>query len=384
MVDMLEEDGSIRRIAAANAEPDLAELAEEIRNHPPSVDAEHGVARALRTGQSELLSEMPEAMLTTIAQNEEHFEILRRLAPQSHMVVPFKDRGKILGAITFVRTVRSSNRYTDADLRVAEDLARRATVAVENARLYGEAQQAIRARDEFLSVAAHELKTPVTGLLGFSELARSELDLEMAPASANLYRAIEVIEHQAAKLSHLVSQLLDVSRIEAGKVELNRTRVSLTRLAVEVAEATQRSAPRHTIVVRSSGPATALVDAIRMEQVLANLTGNAVKFTPDGGTVELELTTTESQAIRIAITDQGVGVPVEHRGQIFDRFYQAHARGFYGGMGLGLYISRQIVELHGGRLEAEFPTEGGTRFVAELPSALAGGVQRESAAEDAA
>jgi signal transduction histidine kinase len=228
------------------------------------------------------------------------------------------------------------------------------------------AEAGVRARDDFLSIAAHELKTPITGLLGFSELAL--LEIGKGGSSPELHHAVEVIQHQSAKLSGLVGQLLDISRIEAGKMLLNPAETDVVRIAREVAAAAQTTTTQHTITVEGPSALKVNADPLRLEQVLTNLVANAVKFSPTGGAVDVNIEAMESGGARIAVVDHGIGIPPADRTGIFDRFYQAHATDFYGGLGLGLYISRQIVELHGGHLTVEFPAGGGTRFVAELPA----------------
>jgi two-component system sensor histidine kinase VicK len=188
------------------------------------------------------------------------------------------------------------------------------------------------------------------------------------------------MQHQSTKLSGLVTQLLDISRIEGGKMALNLENTDVVRLAQDVARDAQASTNRHIVRVDAPESLEAVVDAMRLEQVLVNLVGNAIKFSPAGGDIEIEIDAASTGRVRIAVTDHGVGIPLAHRAGIFERFYQAHTSEFYGGMGLGLYISRQIVELHGGRMDVEFPTAGGTRFIVEVPSRNTATVSAEEAA----
>lgn len=267
--------------------------------------------------------------------------------------------------------------------RLSEDAHARAEeekiAAVKERAARVEAEAAVRMRDEFLSIAAHELKTPVTGLLGFSELAQYEMDKR--ESSDELRHAVDVIQRQSTKLSGLVSQLLNISQIEGGKVALNRSLTDVVRVAQDVARTARSNSGQHDIAVVGPQSLQAMVDPLRFEEVLTNLVENAVKFSPSGGAIEIDICEPEPWRFRVAVSDHGIGIPPAHRAGIFDRFYQAHSGDFYGGMGLGLYISKQIVDLHGGRLVAEFPAAGGTRFVAELPNGLADDEQEE---EDAA
>jgi signal transduction histidine kinase len=263
--------------------------------------------------------------------------------------------------------------YGMPDLGLAQDLARRCALAVDNARLYREARVAVSIRDEFLSVAAHELKTPMTSLRGYAQLLGREFDKGHAANPDRARRAAMTIQVQSDKLARLVGQLLDVSRIQSGKLAIECKEADLSELVRDVVEGARSQLRHHTLVARLPDQLVLLVDPLRMEQVVTNLIDNAIKYSPEGGQIDVVLDDrTERDDVQLTVLDHGVGVPLEHRAHIFDRFYQAHAGGpltSMAGMGLGLYISRQIVELHGGIIEAEFPEEGGTRLVVTLPRA---------------
>jgi signal transduction histidine kinase len=261
--------------------------------------------------------------------------------------------------------------HESLERRVAE---RTAELMRANERLRREVAERKRAeevRDEFLSVAAHELKTPMTSLRGFAQVLLGQLDRHETPDPERLAPALRAIDRQSEKLASLVSQLLDISRLEAGRLVLERKLTDVVAIAESVAANARARTSRHPIEVRAPVELTALVDPLRLEQVLTNLVDNAIKYSPDGGAVRIEVGGAPG-ALRIVVSDCGIGVPPEHREKIFDRFYQAHAGHRLGGMGLGLYISRQIVDLHQGQMQAEFPQAGGTRVTVTLP---AGGAQ---------
>jgi PAS domain S-box-containing protein len=377
-VDIREADDSIRRVAAAHADPAKDALVRQLLDYPPDPAGEHTVVQVLRTGQAAILSDVTDEHTVSNTRNAEHLRVVRALGGiRSFMTVPLTARGHTLGAITFLSST-AARRYRAADLTQAEDLARRAALAVDNARLYREAQDAIQTRDEFMSVAAHELKTPITSLRGYAQLVLRQLDRDGVLDPVRVKRALEVIDQQSDKLANLVSQLLDVSRIEAGRLVLDRQVVDVSSLVENVVTAAQASTTKHTLTMRSPIWVRALVDPLRLEQVMTNLVGNAIKYSPRGGGIDIQIDVARPDTLRITVTDQGIGIAPEHRAYIFDRFYQAHGPGHFGGMGLGLYISRQIVELHHGRIEAEFPSEGGTRFVVTLPTGLnAGGAPED-------
>jgi signal transduction histidine kinase len=229
-----------------------------------------------------------------------------------------------------------------------------------------ERKRAEEVRDEFLSVAAHELKTPLTSLRGFAQLLLGQIEEGRAPDPARLQQALSAIDRQSRKLGDLVTQLLDVSRLQAGQLGLQPALTDVVPLVQAVLGGARSSTDRHAIAFRGPASLAARVDPLRLEQVLLNLVDNAIKYSPDGGPIEVVLAK-EGHDLQITVTDEGIGVPPEHRERIFDRFYQAHGERRFGGLGLGLYISRQISELHGGALEAVHPRTGGTWIILRLP-----------------
>jgi PAS domain S-box-containing protein len=235
------------------------------------------------------------------------------------------------------------------------------------------AERAVQERDEFLSVAAHELKTPLTSLRGFAQILLTYLNGGMLVTPERIQRALRQIEGQTEKVNRLVDQLLDVTRLDAGRLTLDRKMTDLTRLVHEVVAAAQTQTSAHTLVVTAPPTFWAYVDAMRMEQVLTNLVGNAIKHSSAGGTITVSVMIDPAgEMVQLAVRDQGPGIPEEHRAHIFDRLYQVNTGNSRSGLGLGLYISRQIVALHGGQLTVEFPAEGGSRFVARIPASETG------------
>jgi len=263
-------------------------------------------------------------------------------------------------------------RLEDELRRSHEDLERRveertAELREANERLRNEIVERRRAeevRDEFLSVAAHELKTPLTSLRGFAQLLMRQAGESVVPP--RLRPALEAVDRQSAKLGMLVAQLLDVSRLEAGQLSIEPRMTDVVSLVRGVASAAEATTTRCEFEVHCPPRLMAFLDPLRFEQVLTNVVDNAVKYSPKGGPVVIDVAARGAR-VRITVTDEGLGVPAEHRARIFDRYFQAHAARRLGGMGLGLYISRQIVELHGGKIEAAFPQGGGTRMVVTVP-----------------
>jgi signal transduction histidine kinase len=371
-VDVADPDGSVRRLAVAQADPTKASWARELLASPPArVGARAGPAMVIRTGQPELLSDVAgrlELLLPSMAESPGPAlrEILRRIDPRSWMVVPLTARARTIGAITFV-SAESGRRYGPDDLVFADDLARRAALAVDNARLYQEAQEALAAREEFLSIAAHELKTPITSLRlaveGFLRYAASGLPAD----SRQIRHAFRTADEQSVKLARMVVQLLEISRLQLQRFVLDRSETDVASLVRAAADQAQARTSRHSLVVSAPAELWAFVDAIRVEQVITNLLDNAIKYSPDGGQIDVTLGRSASDRIFLTVRDRGIGIPPDRRGRIFELFYQAHAESHQSGMGIGLYITRQIVEAHGGRIGVEFPADGGSSFQVELP-----------------
>ena len=366
LVDAL---GSLYTETTAHVDPEQEELARAMRRAYPrrQEDGRSPAIGVLRSGASRLISDIDDAVLERISTNADHLAMWRRLAPKSVMIVPLAIHGRTLGTLSLIATAASDRRYTQADLAVAEDLGRRAAMAVENARLYAQAEEAVRIRDEFLSVAAHELKTPVTSLRGFAQLTLRTIEQTGHIDLHRLTRALGVVDQQSEKLTRLVAQLLDVSRFQSGKLALDCRETNVSQLVLDLVNSLQAHSDRHVLHTAIPPDVRIYADPLRIEQVLTNLVDNAIKYSPGGGDVNVDMSV-NTEGVCIAVRDHGIGISPEHRERIFERFYQADAnRHHTAGMGLGLYISHQIVDLHGGELRAEFPEEGGSRFIVSLP-----------------
>lgn len=327
VVDVVQEDGSIRRLATAG---DLG----------PGGAGTFACEVVIRTGQPE-------------------FE-------ESVMCVPLIVRGETMGSIGLMLQ-RTDRRYNLFDLALAEDLADRAAIAVDNATLFMKEQEANRLKDEFLAIVSHELRTPLMPILGAIYKLRST-----RPEDQDLRAALDMIERNAKAQARIVEDLLDISRITTGKLEFNRRPTDLLSIiesAIEVvrpaAEAlgiqlnTKLEKPTHRI----------WCDRDRMQQVIWNLLSNAIKFTPQGGAVEIRLENRNNGA-RVRISDTGVGINNDFLPHVFERFRQADSftTRMRGGLGLGLSIVRYIVERHGGSVRAESGGEGkGASFIVDLP-----------------
>jgi len=257
--------------------------------------------------------------------------------------------------------------YGEIEIRIAMAYANIVAAALSSADLYADAEQALALRNEFLSIAAHELKTPVTSLRGYAQAINRQIDKNGAADTENTRKALATIDQQSIRLTRIIERLLDISRIEAGRFAVDLEVVDLAQILEDVVSLRRSTTTTHVIAVSAPEKLIIRCDPLRIEQVLTNLLDNAIKFSPDGGTVNIDASNTDGKTVLVSVRDQGIGIPPERREHLFKQFYQAHDQGFLGGLGLGLYISHEIIRLHSGTLYAEYPPEGGTRFVFTLP-----------------
>jgi signal transduction histidine kinase len=346
-------------IAVAHVDATRLERALEWRRRwPPDPGAASGVAAVIRTGRSELHEELPERALGAPLDAEQE-RLALELGMTSAMIVPLVARGRTLGAITFV-AAESGRRYGRADLAMAEELGRRAGVAVDNARIWDEAQRAIRARDEVLAVVSHDLKNPLESvLLSSSMLLRS-------PESPRVRRCAEAAQRSALRMDRLIRELLDLSRMDAGRFAVELRPEPLEEVVEEaLALAAPLASSKEIALAATGGPLGAEVpcDRERVLQVLSNLVGNALAFTPRHGTVSVRLALRERE-VEVAVADDGPGIAPEDLPHVFERYWKSRSRR---GTGLGLAIARGIVEAHGGRISVESRVGEGSTFTFALP-----------------
>jgi PAS domain S-box-containing protein len=366
-VTMIEADGSSVFVASDHRDPATDELARKIRERFPfDPNDPHGMAQVLHTGKPLLIEEISDERLQRLAREAAHLEMLRAMDFTSAIVVPLVARGQTLGVLALVSTT-SGRRYDERDLKLAEELANRAALAVDNARLYQDAHQALGARDEFLAVAAHELKAPLTTLFGSIRLLQQWIgrDPQTGDRSAQVFA---LAESAAQHLEKLIDSLLDFARIQSGQLDIDLQPVDLCGLARLVVEQTQ-PAPNQTLRLSTSAE-TLIVDGdeMRLELVLHNLLQNAIKYSPGGGTLSVRVTREADQAC-LEVSDQGIGIPATALGHLFQRFYRASNanQATTGGTGIGLYLVREIVTRHGGEVEARSVEGAGSAFIVRLP-----------------
>jgi len=328
-----------------------------------------GIGHVVRTGQSELCPDTLEAVWVRAALGVDSPDHFLTLGARSYMCVPLKARGGTFGAITLVSVTRGRS-YGPGDLALAEEFARKAALAVDNARLFREAQEALTARDEFLSMASHDLRSPLTSLRLQLQAVRRNLPPDSAGPSSmeKLAARVESMERQTDRMLHMMDALLDISQMTAGRLELKRQKVDLVEV-VRGAVATLEEELRQSGVqvrVHAEGPVEGMWDSLRLEQVVDNLLSNAVKY-GKGRPVEMTVSR-DGLTARLEVRDQGVGVAPEDQARLFDRFERVRLDRSVAGYGVGLWIVRRVVEAHGGSISVESRLGEGACFIVQLPS----------------
>jgi len=366
-LDILEEDGHIRRLALAHADPAKTQLDSETRRHFEDPTAPCDMRQVIRTGKSMLCAEITDDMIVAVAKGEQRrIDPLRALGLVSCVCVPLATTRGTIAALTLV-TAESGRRYTNDDLRFAEDVASRAALMVENAKAYAEVRKTSRLKDEFLATLSHELRTPLNAILGYARMLRAGM------LTADKYpRTFETIERNSSALTQMVEDILDVSRVVSGKMRLNMQPVELPMVVHEAIATVAPAAEAKDIRVETTidpqvGPVSG--DPDRLRQIVWNLMSNAVKFTPKHGRIQVRIERVNS-SVEIVVSDTGMGIAPDFLPHIFERFRQADSGPTreHAGLGLGLAIVRNLVELHGGTVYATSggPGEGAT-FRVRLP-----------------
>ena len=371
VVDMLDGDDRLKRLGTAHVDPAKVEYARTLREQfPDDPFSTSGPWHVLRTRQAEMVSGITDEMLVHGSRNAEQLAVLRTLQLHAYIAVPLVTNGRSIGVMTFV-TAESGRDYDAEDLLVAQAVAERAALAVDNARAYSEARAANRAKDEFLATLSHELRTPINAIMGWGQILQSGLT-----DPARTAHALDAIVRNAAAQARLIEDLLDLSRIISGKLRLD---VELVDLAAVVAAAVATIEPAALVkglriqTVIEEGAARVYGDRQRLQQAVWNLFSNAVKFTPRGGRVQTHVGRVGSQ-VEIVVSDTGEGIRPDVLPFVFDRFRQADSSSTrpHAGLGLGLAIVRHIVELHGGTVEAASDgTDRGATFRLRLPISVA-------------
>jgi PAS domain S-box-containing protein len=376
-IQLLDEGGGLRQVAVAHADPAKVAWAKALNErYPADPESRTGAHEVVRTGQPLLLAEIPDALLVAAAKDEEHLRILREIGFASVLTVPLVARGHAIGAMSLV-SAESGRRYGDAELALAQELATRAALAIDNAALYGaavharrEAEAANLAKGEFLAVMSHELRTPLNAIGGYAQLI--ELGIH-GPVTAEQREALRRVQRSQQHLLSLVNDVLNFAKLEAGRVTYDIGPVPVRELiaGLESLVAPQLAAKQLRFACAPCETAlTAAADAEKVRQILLNLLSNAIKFTPEGGAIRVEARG-DADRVHLGVCDTGIGIPDDRVESVFEPFVQL-ARGAASGRdgtGLGLAISRDLARAMGGDLTVESAPGVGSTFTLTLPAA---------------
>ena len=379
VIDLVEGEKTVR-LAGAHRDPDKQALLRELaERYPPDARSRAPAAAALDSGKPLVLADISHAeQRRGFAVDEPHVDLIGRLGAGSAVVVPLIARDTRLGALTLVSA--SPGHFGPADIDLAIEIGRRAALAVDNARLLRKTQQAVRLRDDFLSVASHELRTPMTALmLGVERLLRAgAADKPSSPEARD--NILKRVGHSAERLKRLTEELLDVTRIESGRLDLNAVNVELGALVRQVVEELkfELAAAGCPVRIDADEPIAGVWDPSRLDQVITNLLSNALKFGP-GRPIDIHVRAA-GEAAELTVRDYGLGIEPDRQPFVFDRFERAVSSKNYGGLGLGLYIARKIVQAHGGDLRVASEPGHGATFTATLPRAAGQGTSLEAPA----
>ena len=373
VIDLIDADGALHRVASAHADPARADALRDTARFYPAASSDSPLRTAARGGEPTLVAAVDDAWMQRAAGTPEHLAVIRGLTPHSLIIAPLATRGDTLGVMTFV-LASSARQYDAEDVALAGEVAQRAAVAVDNARLYREseaarrdAEGASRAKGQFLAVMSHELRTPLNAILGYSELVDMGVHGPVTDAQRD---AMARIRRSGQHLLSLVNNVLNLERSEVGGLETDFVAVPIAQLFEDAESLTrpQAQAKEITLTVDIPGPEIiALGEREKAGQVLVNLLTNAVKFTPSGGRITLT-SDADEENVHLRVADTGVGIPREEIDRVFEPFVQLDSglTRKAEGAGLGLAISRRLARLMGGDLTLESEVGKGSTFTFTL------------------
>jgi PAS domain S-box-containing protein len=374
VINQLRDDGYAYLVKMAHSEPEKVSWAENYRkSHPIDVNdpKEGSVGWVLRTGESVLVSQVTDKRIEEGAMDAEQAEILKALSIKSVIIVPMWIKGKINGVISFI-SCNPLNKYDEYALSFAKDFANRIALTLENARLFGEVKKDInekikadKQKDEFISIASHELKTPVTSLKGYAQILQMIFEEQKNTVASDM---LSKMNKQIDKLTVLITDMLDVTKIENGQIVFNYSEFDFNELVKEVAAEMQNMTKTHKISLQLDEGIKINADRNRIAQVITNFISNAIKYSPGKDKVLITVRNEDKQMVKFSVRDFGIGIPSEQQSQIFKKFYRVtgESQHTFPGVGLGLYISSEIIKRHSGNISFKSKEGAGSTFCFQL------------------
>lgn len=365
VVDVLQEDGSIARVGVAHVDPAKEPLL-RVTDHLAAgrLPSSHPEMGALVEGRETLVTDITQETIEAMAAGEEHLRIIGELAPTSLIAVPLQVPGRVIGSLVLA-AAESGRRFDAADFRLAQELAGRAAMAVESARLYHAAERALHARDEMLSIVAHDLRNPLNAIILGVEGVLEDLPQAQLPVE---YQTLQTVRVSARRMDRLIHDLLEVARIESGKLRIEPHPERISFIIDEAVAMMRPMAAAQGLELISRADRSlphVYADGSRILQVISNLMGNAIKFTPSGGKVSIEADLAGNEVL-VVVSDTGAGIAPEQLPHLFARHWQGSDRDRRG-IGLGLAIAKGIIESHRGRIWVESQRGEGSRFYFTVP-----------------
>ncbi|WPU65714.1 PAS domain-containing sensor histidine kinase [Peredibacter starrii] len=367
-VDLLEGD-CIKRLIIKHFDPNIEKLIQKMTDeYPPDLQTPQPTSRVLTTGKPLLTNKLSNEMLKNFCVSQEHVDLMVAIGFNSHIAVPLKIRGRTIGCLNLYNTTERK-RFDERDLRTAMELGRHLAVAIDNARLFKDFQSAVRLRDDFISIASHELRTPITSLNLQIEVLNDLINnLGIDTTETQLMKKfLNGTNGQLARLTRLVEDMLDISRISTGKLTLRKKKTNLSEFTKEILGrfADQLKSLQIELKYETSKEVSAEIDPERFEQVITNFMTNAIRY-GNKKPIHVNLEEIEDKLI-LKVQDFGRGIAPEDQERIFKRFERAHTAEDVSGLGLGLFINKQIIEEHGGTVRLMSEMGKGSTFIVELP-----------------
>jgi len=367
--DVLGTGDVIERVATAHVDPEMIRLAEEIeRRWPPDVTQPSAVQEVIRHRRAVHVRDVTDELIAAGARDAEHRDALRRLGLHEVLVVPLIGRGHVFGAMT-VGNSTSRPALAPDEVATIEDLGRRAGAAVDSALLLADSQASLRLQEEFMAVTSHDMRTPLAAVRGYAQLARRHLTGDRQDLEA-VDRWLGDIDESPTRLPSLVSEFMDAILLRAGQeVPIQLQPTDLVAIVVERVREHEGAAEGHTFTISLEHESIiGNWDPARIGRVLDNLLGNAVKFSPNGGAVEIDVGG-DATVATVTITDHGIGIAPQDLGRIFLPMYRGANASAVAGTGLGLAGSRRLAELLGGEITVKSRLGVGSTFTVRLPTA---------------